>query len=392
MQHIVILGAGYAGLLSALRLQPQINQGKAQVTLVNALDTFSERIRNHQVASGQTIKQRRILDFLKGTGIAFVQDMVRHINPHEQVVTLDDHVLDYDVLVVALGSFVNRDAIDGIRDYAYTLDKQSSVQLREKLKNGGRLLIIGGGLTGIESATEFGERDNVDVHLVTHGVVGAGVSANGRAHLQKTLARMGVTVHEHVQVDAIREGYIESSEGQINFDACLWAGGFTTLSLIAESGFAVNANGQMLLRDTLQSLDYDNVYGAGDVASIIMENGQPLRMACAVAMPMGSHVSDNIAATLNQETVQPFRFSYALQCISLGRHDALVQTVNGDDSPKDRIFTGRLGAFIKETICRFTVFSLHLEKRLPGSYWYPKGIPAENSHRIDKLVTRVEGA
>ena len=390
MQHIVILGGGYAGLLSALRLQPQIKQGKARVTLVNASDTFAERIRNHQVASGQSVKEHPIPDFLKGTGINFVQDRVRHINPQEQVITLDDSVLDYDMLIVALGSLVNRDAIEGIRDHAYTLDTQSAIELREKLKKGGRLLIIGGGLTGIESSSEFAERADVDVHLVTHGLVGAGVSDNGRHHLQKTLARLGVTVHEQVRVDAIRDGYIDSSEGQISFDACLWAGGFTTLPLIAESGFAVNSNGQMLVRDTLQSLDYDNVYGAGDVASIIMESGNPLRMACAVAMPMGSHVADNVGAMINHDPVEAFRFSYVLQCISLGRHDALVQTVQGDDTPKDRIFTGRLGAFIKESICRYTVFSLQLEKRLPGSYMYPKGITAESDLFVDELVARYE--
>ena len=89
MQHIVILGAGYAGLLTALRLQPQIKQGKAHVTLVNASDTFTERIRNHQVASGQSIKQHRIADFLKGTDIDFIQDRVRYINPQKQIITRD---------------------------------------------------------------------------------------------------------------------------------------------------------------------------------------------------------------------------------------------------------------------------------------------------------------
>jgi NADH:quinone reductase (non-electrogenic) len=392
MQHIVILGAGYAGLLSALRLQPQIKQGKARVTLVNGSDTFVERIRLHQVASGQVIKQRRILDFLKGTGINFVQDMVRHINPQEQCVTLDDHVLNYDTLVVALGSHVNRDAIAGIRDHAYTLDRQSAQKLQNRLQDGGRLLVIGGGLTGIEAATEFAERPNVDVHLVTHGVVGAGLSTGGRDHVRNTLVRLGVTVHEQVRVSAIHEGYAESDHDKLNFDACLWAGGFTTSPLVAESGFAVNPNGQMLLRDTLQSLEYDNVYGVGDVASITMQSGQPLRMGCAVGMPMASHATNNIASALNHEKIQPFRFSYMFQCISLGRHDALIQRVHGDDTPQDRIFTGRLGAFLNENICRYTVFSLQLEKRLPGSYRYLKGISAESDPFINKMIAEYEAS
>jgi len=115
-------------------------------------------------------------------------------------------------------------------------------------------------------------------------------------------------------------------------------------------------------------------------------------MACAVAMPMGSHVADNVSAAVNHKSLQPFRFSYALECISMGRHDALIQTVHGDDTPKDRIFTGRLGAFIKENICRYTVFSLRLEKRLPGSYMYPKGITAESDQFINDIVARYEAS
>lgn len=376
MQHILILGAGYGGLLAALRLQPQIKQGKAKVTLVNASDTFTERIRLHQLASGQSRKTINIPEFLKGTGIEFVQDYVRHIDPDHNHVTLDHHTLDYDVLAIALGSRVNREAVPGIHDHAYTLDRASAQELESELKNGGKLLIIGGGLTGVEAATEFGERDNVDVYLVTYDVVGAGLSPAGQAHIHETLQRLGVTVHEHVSVDEIHATYADSSDGKLEFDACLWAGGFKASPLAAQSGFLTNDIGQLLVRDTLQSIDYDNVYGIGDAASIIMQNGNPLRMACAVAMPMGSHAADNIAKHVNQQAVDPFQFAYALQCTSLGRRDALVQMVNADDTPKDQIFTGRLGAFIKEMICNYTIFSLRLEKRMPGAYWYPKGVQA----------------
>ena len=376
MQQIVILGAGYAGLLSALRLQPQIKKGKAEVTLVNASDTFTERIRLHQTAVGQTLKQINIPEFLKGTGIHFVQDFVRQIHPKENLVTLDDGVLEYDILMVALGSQVDRDAIEGIREHAFTLDRRSAIELNERLQVGGRLLVIGGGLTGIEAATEFAEREDVQVELVTGGLIGDDLSPAGREHFLKTLTNLGIKTHEQVRVNAIHEDHIESNQGEFTFDACLWAGGFKASPIVTDSGFAVNSQGQMLLRETLQSLEYDNVYGIGDSASIIMENGQPLRMACAVAMPMGCHGADNVSAMLNNQAVQPFRFAYALQCISLGRHNALVQMLQQDETPKDLIFTGRLGAFIKEVICRYTIFSLQLEKRLPGSYIYPKGVEA----------------
>lgn len=378
MQHIMILGAGYAGLLSALRLQPQIKQGKARVTLVDASDTFTERIRLHQLASGQTLKQHKIHDFLQGTGVDFLQGYIQSISPTENCIIIDDQPVHYDSLVVALGSRVNREAIVGIREHAYTLDKSSSEKLRDRLQNGGKLLVIGGGLTGIEAVTELAERDDIDVHLVTYDTVGVGLSDNGRKHIHKVLNKLSVTVQEHVGVEAIYADYADTNAGTIAFDACLWAGGFVASPLVAQAGLTTNQQGQMLVRDTLQSVDYDNVYGVGDVASITMQNGETLRMACAVAMPMGTHVADNLAHHLNDEMLQPFGFAYALQCISLGRNDALVQMMQSDDTPKDQIFTGRFGAFIKEAICRYTIFSLKLEKRLPGSYRYPKAMSAMN--------------
>lgn len=386
MQNILILGAGYGGLLAALRLQPQIKKGKARVTLVNGSDTFVERIRLHQAATGQDRKQIYIPDFLRGTGINFVQDFVRRINPDENRVTLDHQVLDYDVLAIALGSRVNRDAVIGIRDHAYTLDPTSTQRLYQRLEKGGRLLVIGGGLTGIEAATEFGERDDVEVQLVTHDVVGSGVSAGGRKHILTTLSRLGVTVHEHVKVDDIHATHANSTLGKLEYDACLWAGGFEASPIVGESGFATNETGQMLVRNTMQSLAYDNVYGVGDVAQIVMPDGNPLRMACAVAMPMGSHVADNISKHINDKTPDPFRFAYALQCISLGRQDGLVQFVQGNDDPKDTILIGRLGAFVKEMICRYTTFSLKLEKRMPGSYWYPKRTFEDSEQPIESLA------
>ncbi len=372
MQQILILGAGYGGLLTALRLQPQIKQGNAQVTLVNAVDTFNERIRLHQLATGQTLKRYSIPRLLKGTGVKFMQDYVRHIDPNEQRITLDHDVLDYDVLVVALGSRIDRSVISGIKQYAYTLERQSASDLNKKLQRGGKLLIIGGGLTGIEAATEYAERRGVDVQLVTSGKVSADVSSNGRDHILKTLQQMGVTVTEQVNVSSIYEHHADSSIGQLNYDAVLWAGGFTASPLVAESNFTVNATGQMLVHDTLQSVDYDNVYGVGDCASVTLTSGEAQRMACAVAMPMGAHGADNISHYLNQTTQEPFQFAYMLQCISLGRRDALVQFVDADDTPKDRILTGRKAAWVKEFICRYTILSLQLEKRFPGMYWYPK--------------------
>jgi NADH dehydrogenase FAD-containing subunit len=127
----------------------------------------------------------------------------------------------------------------------------------------------------------------------------------------------------------------------------------------------------------LRSVAHPNIYAVGDAAAT------PLRMACATAMPMGAYAADHLAARLNgQPQIEPFRFAYVLQCLSLGRRRALVQFVDRDDTPQERIITGWWGARIKELICRFTVWSLRWEKRVPGAYWWAKA----DLHMADAAV------
>jgi hypothetical protein len=56
---------------------------------------------------------------------------------------------------------------------------------------------------------------------------------------------------------------------------------------------------------------------------------------------------------LHDQPQKPLHFSYILRCISLGRHDGLIQLVKSDDTPRNTVFTGRLAAFVKERVCRF---------------------------------------
>jgi NADH dehydrogenase FAD-containing subunit len=129
----------------------------------------------------------------------------------------------------------------------------------------------------------------------------------------------------------------------------------------------------MHLRETLQSVDYDNIFGVGDAGMVMMQDGSCLQMACATAMPMGVHAADTILRTLDGNTPQAFDFGSLMVCISLGRRAGLVQFTHADGTPTNRILTERTGAIVKELISRYTVFALRLEKHLPGSYQYRKG-------------------
>jgi NADH:ubiquinone reductase (H+-translocating) len=361
--QVVVIGAGYAGLLAALRLR---NEKRAQVTLINASAYFVERIRLHQHASGQDLPSRPLTDLLENTDVAFVQGVVTGIQ--QDAVIVGNSAYRYDTLIYALGSKVDRDSVEGVREYAHVLNSGETGKLREQLKTAHRVLIIGGGLTGIEAATEFAETyPQAQVTLLSQGKIGADLSPKGREHLKNAFKRFNIAVCEDVTVQRLESGKAVTSAGEIPFDVCVWGAGFTVPTLARQAGIRTNERGQVIVDGYLRSVSHPQIYAVGDSAYV-----PGIRMACATAMPMGAHTADNIKRHLDSAALKPFRFGYLGRCISLGRNDGLVQMVNPDDSPRDMVVTGKAGALVKELICRFTVFALQAEHRLPGGYRWPQ--------------------
>lgn len=377
--QVIVLGGGYAGTLAALSIAGRTKGPTVEVVLVNGADHFVERIRHHQLAAGQQSRQQPFADLLAGSRVRFVQGWCTDLTPTQQQLTVQTPngavTLAYDYLIYALGSTIERSRIPGVADYAHTLADEASArrlqeQARQLAAKQGRLLVIGGGLTGIEAATELAESyPGLQVTLATRGKVGATLSPAGAAHVRRVFAKLGITVVEETVVERLTADAAECADGRrLPFDGCLWAGAFVVPPLAATAGLPVDGSGRLLVDEQLRVQHHPTIYAAGDVAAT------PLRMACATAMPMGAYVANHLTAQLQgQRAPAPFRFSYLLQCISLGRHDGLVQLVESDDRPKRHIITGWAAARIKEFICRYTVWSLYQARRWPGSYRWPQG-------------------
>lgn len=388
-KRVVILGAGYAGMLATLRLAGKVKAGEVEVTLVNASDIFTERVRMHQVASNQSVRKYPIVGFLRGKSVDFLQGRVIAIDVNLRQVIVQsangEQLLPYDNLIYALGSYVDRSRIAGVQDYAYSLDKDSVAQLHEVLPEvitkKGRFIVVGSGLTGIEAATEFAERyPQLRVMLLTRGELGDDLSTKGQVYLRKRFAELNIDVMENTSVERVNENSLLTTNGDtIAFDICLWSAGFAVPQLAKQAGIAVNEVGQVWIDDKLRSLSHPEIFAVGDSSALIPSTGLSLRMACATAMPMSAHAVDNLIALYNDKVPESFAFGYALRCISLGRRVGLVQLVNADDTPKERIITGRLGATIKEGIVKFTIWALRWERRLPGAYFWAHSIKAQSN-------------
>ena len=341
-RNIIILGGGYGGAVAAARIA---KRGVA-VTLVDAQPGLTERIRLHQMIAGDDIAPVPYRKLFGDLPVDFVQTRVRAIDRERKRVITADGELAYDTLVYALGS---QDALS------------SPLALRENVRKAGHVVVVGGGLTGIETASEIAERHpNVDVSIVDRGVIGSGLSQRARKHLHEFFGKHGMTPFENSAVAEVRSDGVLFEDGRnLYADVVLWCGPFRMSNIARDAGLDVNDRGQILVDGQLRSSD-PSIYAIGDAAFV-----PGRRMSCALALPMGAYIAD----VLTGATRDPFRMGFAIQCISLGRNDGLVQFVSYDDAPKELCLTGRTAAWIKELICRYTVMSIRLETRGVHYHW-----------------------
>ncbi|MEV7384312.1 NAD(P)/FAD-dependent oxidoreductase [Streptomyces lydicus] len=362
--HIVVLGAGYAGLSAAKGAARKLRRTNVRITLVNAVGHFVERVRLHQLAAGQPLKDLPLSDLLAGTGIELVVARVTAVDAAARTVRVDSapYAIGYDTLVYTLGSAADTAAVPGAATHASAVATyQDAVRLHERMANTqGSVAVAGAGLTGIETATELAEtHPGLNVQLVTTGKLAAGLSERGRRYLRGALDRHGVALREHTRVcEVAAHGLVLADGGEIPADAVVWTAGFRVPDLARAAGFAVDARGLLTVDPTLRSLSHPEVFAAGDAVAAYGPDGTASRMSCQTGLPMGTYVAGSVAASLTGRTPKPLRLRYVGQNISLGRHDGLTQFTRADDSPVAAVLTGRTSARFKEAVTRGTVLAL----------------------------------
>ncbi|CAL9347095.1 NAD(P)/FAD-dependent oxidoreductase [Streptomyces sp. enrichment culture] len=370
MKHrIVVLGAGYAGAYAAGNLARRLSPADAEITVVNAVPDFVERMRLHQLAAGRDLAFRKLADVFAGTGVRLRLARVTGVDPERGTVAVTGAdgaagELAYDTLLYALGSSVAHHGVPGVAEYAFDVTGLSSaLRLRERLAGlgaGGTVLVVGEGLTGIEAATEFAEsRPDLSVALAARGEPGAWLSPKARRHLRRAFDRLGVTVHEHTGIEAVEPGRAITADGtSLPADVTVWSAGFAVHPLAGASGLEVTGTGQIVVDRTMRSVSHPDVYAAGDCVYAIGDNGRPLPMSCASAGYTTMQATAAIIARLTGGEVPTTALKYHGNHISLGRRDAIFQAVDGDARSASWYLGGRSAAWFKSGILKGSGWSI----------------------------------
>ena len=367
---VVVIGGGYAGTLAANHLRMRTD---VDISLVNPRPKFVQRIRLHQLVAGTgdpTVDYGTML----GEGVHLVVDSATRIDTAARQVQLESgRALDYDYVIYAVGSTGGSPStVPGAAEFAYPIAEFEYAQrLRtslDKLHPDAPVTVVGAGLTGTETAAELAEQGR-KVTLVCGGQLAPSLSEPGRRSTAKWLAKHRVTVLEADMVAEVRPDAVVFADGAVRPSALtIWTAGFGVPELAARSGLRTDALGRLLTDETLTSVDDDRIVAAGDAAA---PSGQPLRMSCQAAMPLGAQAADTVLSRIAGEDPAVLDQAFVAQCVSLGRSGATFQITRTDDTPRRLYIGGRAAAAIKEFICKGTVNAIAKEGRKPGSYsWY----------------------
>ena len=369
---VVVIGGGYAGTLAANHL---LQNPDVRVTLVNPRPKFVQRIRLHQLAAG-TGDATADYGTMLGDGIQLVVDNVTRIDAAARTVQLaSGDALNYDYVIYAVGSTgATPPSVPGATEFAYQVaqfeDAQRLRTALDELPPQAPVTVVGAGLTGVETAAELAERGR-SVTLVCGGQLAPSLSDPGRRSVAKWLAKNDVVVLETDVVTEVRPDAVVFADGAVRPSAVtIWTAGFGVPDLAARSGLRTDALGRLLTDETLTSFDDDRIVAAGDSAA---PSGQPLRMSCQAAGPLGAQAAKTVLARIAGTEPVAVDQRFVAQCVSLGRSVGTFQITHADDTPRRLYVGGRIGAAIKEAICTGTVKQLEKEARKPGSYTWLKG-------------------
>ena len=357
--RVLVVGGGYAGVLAALRVA-RLGGPRVTVTLVNPRRAFVERVRLYQLAPRGGAPGRD-LGALLAPRVRFVEGRAAALDGARGRALIEPaaggrgHDEPFDTCLVATGSVTDTGGVPGVAAHACDVGgAESAARAHARLAalaDGAQVIVAGGGLTAIELAAEIAEnRPGLRVALVTAGVVGPGLSTKGRAAIRRHFAVHRVTVHERTRICQVDPRGVSVGGGRIDAELVLWAAGMVASPLARAVGLEVDEGGRAWVDAGLRARGHADVFVVGDSARV---QGHPLRMGCAVALPMAVQVADHIVARVAGDRAPPFRFGFAVQCIGLGRRAGLLQFVGPADAPRERVIGGRLAGYAKELICRY---------------------------------------
>ncbi|PTF49615.1 NAD(P)/FAD-dependent oxidoreductase [Staphylococcus chromogenes] len=384
-KKVLVLGAGYAGLQTVVKLQKQLSEEDAQITLINKNDYHYEATWLHEASAG-TISYEDLLypvESVLKDNVEFVRAEVTKIDRNAKKVETTRGIFDFDILVVGLGFESENFGINGMKEYAFQIENVHTARkiarhIEDKFANYAAsktkddndlaILVGGAGFTGVEFLGELTDRIpelankyGVDQSKVKITCVEAApkmlpmFSDNLVNHAVSYLEGRGVEFKVGTPIVAANEkGFVvkvNDQEQTLEANTVVWAAGVRGSQLM-EKSFEGVKRGRIVTKQDLTIEGYDDIFVIGDCSAFIPEGEErPLPTTAQIAMQQGEHVAKNIQHILKGEPTENFNYVDRGTVASLGKYEG-VGLVYG------REVTGKKAAFLKRVIDTRAIFKI----------------------------------
>lgn len=344
--NICVLGGGFSGLYTALYLSkhPQVKSGEWKIILVERNDNFLFTPLLYELITGELQRWEIAPTYQKlllGTSIKFSQHIVKKIDLNNREVKLDnDDSLNYDYLVLGLGTQNRWIDIPGLKSYALTFRTlQDLEQLQNKIhylenldEKHLRVAIIGGGPNGVELSCKLADRlgTRAEVLLIDRSnQILKGLSKGIRKASYRALGSRRVQLYLNTNVQEISENSITINYGEqtinVPVNMVIWVAGTQSKQLIQSLNCQQASSGKLLTNSRLQLIDYPEVFALGDLAQI--SNKKKSNPATAqVAYQQASCAAKNIAAIIEGKPLKSFHYLHLGDMLTLGRRNAIISS------------------------------------------------------------------
>ena len=349
--RVVILGAGFGGLTAARAMAKD-----ADVTLVDRhnFQTFLPLL--YQVSTAGLAADHvvhPIRGALRKSGVKFRMGSPLSVDHKNKTVKLDSsEVLEFDHLVVALGSSTADFGVPGVAEYGMGMKSvNEAITIRAavmrrfedlcRFEDDTRLSIavVGGGPTGVEMAGALAElkrgplkndmahaAKHIDIYLIEAGLrILPMFSEKLSARAESDLRKLGVIVRTNTAVREVQSRKIIIKEGEpIPAEITVWAAGVKGEPTAGVLNLPIIGS-RIDVEESLRVNHYPHVWAVGDIAGAKGADGRFLPMVAPVAMQQGRFVAKQIMRAHRGQALQPFKYVDKGSMATIGRHKAVVE-------------------------------------------------------------------
>lgn len=323
MKNILILGGGFAGVISGLELRKRFTGDAVDITLIdrNSFHVFTSSL--YEVATSEEPQKNIAIPYSQifKDKVRIIEDEIELIDSGNRKVTLKNQGnLSWDYLLISLGSEPDYCNILGMEEHSIPLKRLSdAVKIKEEIdrickkkihqKEKVKLLIGGGGFSGTELAAEmanFRDRLAKKYRMANDFLEVTVIEAKDRLLCDldmrvskiaaKKLASYDIKLLFGSPVKEVAKNYIKiDSKGKYPFDILIWTGGIKASRVLKKSGFKTNLRGQIRVNGKLQVEGYDNIFACGDCAEYLdPKTSKPVPGLGQVAEEQGKVAGENI--------------------------------------------------------------------------------------------------